>query len=352
MEEALGSASRSDVDPLSQSGHTKGGCEHLQGPFQGSVCRPYGLYQDESTRDWVASLDNMTLNKVVLPAGESVYQDAKGRPMPPQRWPTEFHYVDGGLEQAHATDSVCVNRVIGDPWRQCFAVSPVNVGESEHLLSDAELDLVQGYMDRPFHDWVTLREGKGQDKACWEVDAIVSGSYDGNTFVRRVLDHLSSQDERIGGNPATYGDLFKGKAQDGPMGHLGRPPEPKTNWIATPQVSSVVQVPGKAKAESDECLKIQALRARLKQKYGDSFFSRKPVFPPPVRGPYGEAKIRLKPDPKVYPHREFALRGERKEAMERTKVGWSPVTLSGPPAASSYPRRWPGNGGWWSTTAA
>ena len=56
------------------------------------------------------------------------------------------------------------------------------------------------------------------------------------------------------------------------MGHFGRPPEPKMGGVATPQVSSVVQVPGKAKAESDECPKIQALRARLKQKYGDTFF--------------------------------------------------------------------------------
>ena len=43
--------------------------------------------------------------------------------MPPQRWPTEFHYVDGGLEQADATDFVCANCVIAKPWRQCFAVS-------------------------------------------------------------------------------------------------------------------------------------------------------------------------------------------------------------------------------------
>ena len=84
----------------------------------------------------------------------------------------------------------------------------------------------------------------------------------------------------------------------------------------SPQVSSVVQVPGKAKAESDECPNIKAFSARLKQKYGDTFFSRQPVLPPPVRGPYGEAKIRLKPDPRVYRHRELALRGERKEATE------------------------------------
>ena len=79
---------------------------------------PMGCTEEESTRDWVASLTNMTLNKVALPAGESVYQDAKGQPMPPERWPTKFHYMDGGLEQADTTDFVCVNRIIAEPWRQ------------------------------------------------------------------------------------------------------------------------------------------------------------------------------------------------------------------------------------------
>ena len=90
-----------------------------------------GCTEEESTRHWVASLTNMTLNKVILPAGESVYQDAKGQPMPPQRWPTEFHYVDGGLDQADTTDFVCVNRIIAEPWRQCFAVPPVDIEESD-----------------------------------------------------------------------------------------------------------------------------------------------------------------------------------------------------------------------------
>ena len=127
----------------------------------------------------------MTLNKVVLPAGESVYQDAKGQRMPPQRWPTEFHYVDGGLEQADTTEFACVHRIIAEPWRQYFAVFPVDIGELEDPLTEEELDLVQGYMDQPLHDWGSQREGKGQDKAPWEVESIVSGSYDGDTFVRR-----------------------------------------------------------------------------------------------------------------------------------------------------------------------
>ena len=85
---------------------------------------------------------------------------------------------------------MCVNRIVAEPWRQCFAVSPVDIGESEDPLTEEELDLVQGYMDQPFHDWGNQREGKGQDKAWWEVDSIVSGSYDGNTLVKRVLDDM------------------------------------------------------------------------------------------------------------------------------------------------------------------
>ena len=52
---------------------------------------PMGCTEEEGTQDGVVSLTNMTVNKVVLPAGEGVYQDAKEQPMPPQRWPTEFH---------------------------------------------------------------------------------------------------------------------------------------------------------------------------------------------------------------------------------------------------------------------
>ena len=68
------------------------------------------------------------------------------------------------------------------------------------------------------------------------------------------------------------------------MGHLGRPPERKPIRRDTTQVSSVVQVPGKAEAESDESPKIRAFRAGLKQTYRNTFFSGKPVFPLPVRG--------------------------------------------------------------------
>ena len=43
----------------------------------------------------------------------------------------------------------------------------------------------RGIWISPFTTGGNQREGKGQDKAWWEVDSIVSGSYDGDTFVRR-----------------------------------------------------------------------------------------------------------------------------------------------------------------------
>ena len=35
------------LDPLSQTGHSKSGCEDPQGPFEGRVHRPCGLYRGE-----------------------------------------------------------------------------------------------------------------------------------------------------------------------------------------------------------------------------------------------------------------------------------------------------------------
>ena len=110
---------------------------------------------------------------------------------------------------------------------------------------------------------------------------------------------MSSLEGPMGGTLPSYGDLFRGKPRVGRMGHVGRLLEPKAIGNNSPQVSSVVQVPGKAHAESDDCPGILALRARLEQNHQDIFFSRKPVFAPPVRGLYGEAEIRLKPEARV-----------------------------------------------------
>ena len=38
---------------------------------------------------------------------------------------------------------------------------------------------------------------------------------------------------------------------------------------------------------------------------------------PPDRGRFGTAKIKLKPNPKIYRHREYQLQGNRAEAMKK-----------------------------------
>ena len=44
-------------------------------------------------------------------------------------------------------------------------------------------------------------------------------------------------------------------------------------------------------------------------------FSEKPLIDPPVRGPYCECEIKLKPDATPVKQREFQISGERREAM-------------------------------------
>ena len=45
---------------------------------------PMGYTEEESTRDWVVSLTNMTLNKVALPAGESFFRTLRDSPCHPR----------------------------------------------------------------------------------------------------------------------------------------------------------------------------------------------------------------------------------------------------------------------------
>ena len=83
------------------------------------------------------------------------------------------------------------------------------------------------------------------------MDTTGSGSYDGTAFVKRVLDHIASQEDPPGGNPPTYAAL-QGKARQQLIVHKSKAPELKEGIIDTPQVSSVVRVPGKAKAAIDD----------------------------------------------------------------------------------------------------
>ena len=80
-------------------------------------------------------------------------------------------------------------------------------------------------------------------------------------------------------------------------------------------VRSFVSIPKQAAQEAQENPKVNELRDRLINAYPRLFSGVAPKNPPD-RGRFGTAKIKLKPNPKIYRHREYQLQGDRAEAMK------------------------------------
>ena len=81
-------------------------------------------------------------------------------------------------------------------------------------------------------------------------------------------------------------------------------------------VRSVVSIPKQAAEEAQENRKVAELKERLIKAY-PRLFSGVANKNPPDCGRFGTARIKLKPNPKIYRHREYQLQGDRAEAMEK-----------------------------------
>ena len=81
-------------------------------------------------------------------------------------------------------------------------------------------------------------------------------------------------------------------------------------------VRLVVSIPKQAAEEAQENPKVAELKERLINAY-PLLFSGVANKNPPDRGRFGTAKIKLKPNPKIYRHREYQLQGDRAEAMKK-----------------------------------
>ena len=79
---------------------------------------------------------------------------------------------------------------------------------------------------------------------------------------------------------------------------------------------SVVSIPKQAAEEAQEYLKVAELKERLINAYL-RLFSGIANKNPPDLGRFGTARIKLKPNPKIYRHREYQLQGDRAEAMKK-----------------------------------
>ena len=62
---------------------------------------------------------------------------------------------------------------------------------------------------------------------------------------------------------------------------------------------------------------VEDIRRRIIEDYKDSVFSNQHVANPPVRGPFGEATIEVKPGVTPVKQRPFRIQGERLEAWTR-----------------------------------
>ena len=81
-------------------------------------------------------------------------------------------------------------------------------------------------------------------------------------------------------------------------------------------VRSVVSIPKQAAEEAQENPKVAELKERLINAY-PRLFSGVANKNPPHRGRFGTARIKVKPNPKIYRHWEYQLQGDRAVAMKK-----------------------------------
>ena len=136
-------------------------------------------------------LERMTLNSYDFLAGQSIHQDARGKKLGNTPGRTTVVYLDGSLLDEWEPDIRMVARVVAEPMRYMLAAPSQEADqytEGRDDLTADELDAVVGYMHNPMHDIMSAKRSKEETK-WWEDDSIASAAFDGNAFVRRVLDH-------------------------------------------------------------------------------------------------------------------------------------------------------------------
>ena len=207
------------------------------------------------------------------------------------------------------------------------------------VLSHAEIDDVINYMRMGMHDRVAAKKRRAMVTSphWWNDKMLVTGKYEKDEFVARVMDHIADQyDGPVGSDPPTWdfsrigadGDknqadaanfrrLSAGSAshdnEDGISDEEKSDSDPEEAYTA---VRSVVSIPKQAAEEAQENQKVAELKERLINAY-PRLFSGLANKNPPDRGRFGTAKIKLKRNPKIYRHREYQLQGDRAEAMKK-----------------------------------
>ena len=327
------------------------------------------------------TLDSITLNKMSFGPEEELFIDAKGlsMPSPGQAWGTKAFLVDGAQAQPTG-DEAFICRVEAVPMRVMFEPKEGTDQPMDGIdvLSHAEIDHVVNYMQMGMQPRVAAKKGRAMVTSphWWDDKMLVTGKYEKDEFVARVMDHIADQyDGPVGSDPPTWDfprmgagsdknpadaanfrRLSVGSAphddEDGISDEEKSDSDPKEAYTA---VRSVVSIPKQAAEEVQENPKVAELKKRLINAY-PRLFSGVANKNPPDRGRFGTARIKLKPNPKISRHREYQLQGDRAEAMKKLLAefierGWiKPSDSEWASPALSCPRKRRASGGWWLIT--
>ena len=289
-----------------------------------------------------STLDSITLNEMSFGPEEELFIDAKGlsMPSPVQAWGTKAFLGDGAQAQPTG-DEPFIRRVEAVPMRVMFEpkAGTDQPMDGIDVLSRAEIDHVVNYMRMGMHDRVAAKKGRAvvTSPHWWDDKMLVTGKYEIDEFVARVMDHIADQfDGPVGSDPPTWDSPRMGAGSDkrwadaanfrrlsvGSMPHddgdgisheekLDSDPEE-----AYTAVRLVVLIPKQAAEEAQVNPKVAELKERLINAYL-RLFSGVANKNTPDRGRFGTARIKLKPNPKVYRHGEYQLQGDLAEAVKK-----------------------------------
>ena len=289
-----------------------------------------------------STLDSITLNEMSFGPEEELFIDAKGlsMPSPAQAWGTKASLVDGAQAQPTG-DEGFIRRVGAVPMRVMFEPKEGTDQPMDGIdvLSHAKIDHVVNYMRMGMHDRVAAKKGRAMVTSphWWDDKMLVTSKYEKDEFVARVMDHIADQyDGPVRSDPLTWDFPRMGAGSDknpadaANFGRLsvGSAPHDDEDGISDEEksdsdleeaytaVRSVVSIPKQAAEEAQENPKVAELKERLINAY-PRLFSGIANKNPPDRGRFGTARIKLKPNRKIYLHREYQLQGDRAEAKKK-----------------------------------
>ena len=283
-----------------------------------------------------STLDSITLNEMSFGPEEELFIDAKGLSMPSlgQAWGTKAFLVEGAQGQPTG-DEAFIRRVEVVPM-QASVDQPI---DGIDVLSHAKIDHFVNYMRMRMHDRVAAKKGRAMVTSAhwWDDRMLVTDKYEKDEFVARVMDHIADQyDGPVGADPPTWDFPRMGAGSDKNQADaanfrrlsVGSAPHDDEDGISDEEksesdpekaytaVRSVVSIPKQAAEEAQENPRVAELKARLINAY-PRLFSGVANKNPPGRGRFGTARIKLKPNPKIYRHREYQLQGDRAKAMKK-----------------------------------